>query len=169
MTAQDIIRLLQLEKHPKEGGYFRETYRSPRSIPREHLPAAYLGPRSFSTAIYYLITRDSFSAMHRLPGEEIFHHYLGDAVEMLLLHADGKSDIVSIGNDLSRGHRPQVIVPANTWQASRLIAGGEFALLGCTMSPGFDYADYQHGSRDELIRQYPSQAQRIAALTSESA
>ena len=169
MTAQDIIRLLKLEKHPKEGGYFRETYRSPQSIPREHLPSAYSGPRDFSTAIYYLITPDSFSAMHRLPGEEIFHHYLGDGVEMLLLHPDGNSEIVTIGNDLLRGQSPQVIVPANTWQGSRLIDGGRFALLGCTMSPGFDYADYQHGSRDELIRQYPSQSQRIAALTTESA
>lgn len=169
MTAQDIIRLLKLEKHPKEGGHFRETYRSSQSIAREQLPSAYSAPRSFSTAIYYLITPDSFSALHRLPGEEIFHHYLGDAVEMLLLHADGKSEIVTIGNDLARGQSPQVIVPANTWQGSRLIDGGQFALLGCTMSPGFDYADYQHGSRDELLRRYRTQSDRIRALTTESA
>ena len=168
MTAEDIIRQLNLQKHPKEGGYFRETYRSSLSLPREHLPPSYSGQRSFSTAIYYLITPESFSAMHRLPGEEIFHHYLGDAVEMLLLHADGGSEIVTIGKDLSRGESPQVIVPANTWQGSRLIGGGSFALLGCTMSPGFDYADYQHGSREELMRRYPSQAQRIGALTTEA-
>ena len=169
MTAQDIIRQLKLEKHPEEGGYFRETYRSPLSVPREHLPGAYSGPRSFSTAIYYLITPDSFSALHRLPGEEIFHHYLGGAVEMLLLHPGGQSEIITIGKDLSRGQSPQVIVPANTWQGARLIDGGQFALLGCTMSPGFDYADYQHGSRDELIRSYPSQERRISALTTEPA
>jgi predicted cupin superfamily sugar epimerase len=167
MTAQEIIRQLNLQKHPKEGGYFRETYRSPLSTPREQLPPAYSGPRSFSTAIYYLITPDSFSAMHCLPGEEIFHHYLGDPVEMLLLHADGRSEIVTMGKDLSRGHVPQVVVPASTWQGSRLIEGGSFALLGCTMSPGFDYADYQHGSREELMRRYPSQAQLIGALTTE--
>src|ERR1041385_7089836 len=99
MTAQDIIRQLNLQKHPKEGGYFRETYRSPLTIKHGHLPTAYSAPRSFSTAIYYLITPESFSAMHRLPGEEIFHHYLGDAVEMLLLHAGGNSETVKIGKD----------------------------------------------------------------------
>ena len=164
MTAEDLIRLLNLQPHPKEGGHFRETYRSPHQVAAANLPPGYAGARSIATAIYYLLTPDTFSALHRLPGDEIFHHYLGDAVEMLLLHPDGRGQTIHLGKDLSAGQSPQVVVPANVWQGSRLLAGGQFALLGCTMSPGFDYADYQHGDRDELLAQYPSESRRIGAL-----
>ena len=173
MTAEQIIQRLALEKHPKEGGYFRETYRSRAAIDRAHLPRGYTaGPRdrALGTAIYYLITPDSFSALHRLPGDEIFHHYLGDAVEMLMLHPGGggrAGGVVRIGTDLAAGERPQVVVSGGTWQGSRLLAAqpGRFALLGCTMAPGFDYADYEHGRRDELVAQFPEHADRIRALT----
>jgi len=171
MTADEIIRLLALEKHPKEGGYFRETYRSRAAVDRAHLPSGYTaGPRdrALGTAIYYLITPDSFSALHRLPGDEIFHHYLGDAVEMLMLHPSGRGEVVRIGKDLAAGESPQVVVPGGTWQGSRLVAGGAFALLGCTMSPGFDYADYAHGRRDELVAQFPEHAAATRALTTEA-
>jgi predicted cupin superfamily sugar epimerase len=172
MTADEIIRLLALEKHPKEGGYFRETYRSRAAIERMHLPPGYTaGPRdrSLGTAIYYLITPQSFSALHRLPGDEIFHHYLGDAVEMLMLHPSGRGEVVRIGKDIGNGESPQVVVPGGTWQGSRLLAprAGAFALLGCTMSPGFDYADYAHGRRDELVVHFPDHADLIRALTTE--
>jgi predicted cupin superfamily sugar epimerase len=161
MTPEKMIDLLRLQKHPSEGGFFVETYRSGASC----TPAGYAGERSVGTAIYYLITPRSFSALHRLPGDEIFHHYLGDAVEMLMLHPTGEHEIVRIGKGLERGERPQVVVPGGTWQGSRLAAGGEFALLGCTMAPGFDYADYQHGQRDKLLAQFPAVADQIAALT----
>ena len=160
MTADQLIQLLNLQKHPKEGGYFRETYRS-----RDTIELAGGRKRSLSTSIYYLITPDSFSALHRLPGEEIFHLYLGDAVEMLMLHENGRGEVVRIGKDIAAGESPQVVVPGGTWQGSRLVAGGAFALLGCTMSPGFDYADYQHGWRDELIAKFPDHAERIRLLT----
>src|SRR6186997_2398350 len=130
-----------------EGGYFVETYRSTAALS----PAGYSGERALSTAIYYLITPQSFSAMHRLPGDEIFHHYLGDAVEMLLLHPTGRIETLSLGKEIATGERPQIVVPGGVWQGSRLVAGGQFALLGCTMAPGFDYADYEHGRRTELI------------------
>jgi predicted cupin superfamily sugar epimerase len=164
MSPPNIIALLRLEKHPKEGGYFRETNRSPQQF----FPNRYAGPRSVGTAIYYLITRESFSALHRLPGDEIFHHYLGEAVEMLLLHPSGESEIVRLGKDIAAGERPQVVVPGGTWQGSKLATGGEFALLGCTMSPGFDYADYQHGDRAQFIAQFPAEAERIISLTPET-
>ena len=154
MTADQIIQLLALQKHPKEGGYFRETYRSPATV----------RDRSLATAIYYLITPDRFSALHRLPGDEIFHHYLGDAVEMLMLHESGRGEVVRIGKNIAAGESPQVVVPGGTWQGSRLVAGGAFALLGCTMSPGFDYADYAHGERDELIEKFPDHGERIRML-----
>src|SRR4051812_11520598 len=109
MTAQQLIDLLRLEPHPNEGGYFRETYRSHASTHAAHLPPGYAGARSLGTAIYYLLTPDTVSAMHRLPGDEIFHHYLGDVVEMLLLHEDGRGEIVLLGSDLAAGQRPQVV------------------------------------------------------------
>ena len=165
MNADQLIRLLNLQKHPEEGGYFRETYRSPAAVAAENLPPGYTGARALGTAIYYLITPSSFSALHRLPGDEIFHHYLGDALEMLMLHKDGRGEVVRIGKDLAAGQSPQVVVPGGTWQGSRLVAGGAFALLGCTMAPGFDYADYRHGRRDELMKQFPSHAEQIRLLT----
>ncbi len=165
MTADEIIRLLKLEPHPKEGGYFRETYRSPANIAAAHLPGGYSGPRSVGTAIYYLLRPTTFSAMHRLPGDEIFHHYLGDAVEMLMLHAGGRGEVVRIGKDLAAGERPQVVVPGGVWQGSRLAAGGSVALLGCTVSPGFEYVDYEHGERNLLTAQFSEHAERIRNLT----
>ena len=173
MTAEQLIQLLALTKHPNEGGYFVETYRSAAGVDVAHLPPGYsAGPRqrALGTAIYYLITPASFSALHRLPGDEIFHHYLGDAVEMLTLRASGGGEIVRLGNDIPAGQSPQVVVPGGTWQGSRLLPGGGaagFALLGCTMSPGFDYADYEHGRRDELIAQFPAYASHIRALTTD--
>lgn len=155
MSPDELIRVLKLAPHPKEGGHFRETYRSPRIV----------NDRSVGTAIYYLLAPQTFSAIHRLPGDEIFHHYLGDAVEMLQLHTDGRGEIVRIGKDIPAGETPQVVVPGGTWQGSRLVAGGAYVLLGCTMSPGFDYADYEHGSRPELMKQFPAFAEMIAALT----
>ena len=157
MTSEAIRELLGLEPHPEEGGYFRETYRSSAEIPGTG--------RHVSTAIYYLLTTDTFSAMHRLPGEEIFHFYLGDPVEMLQLRDDGTSRIVTIGNRIGEGMEPQVVVPGGTWQGSRVNPGGEFALLGATMAPGFDYADYEAGDRQVLLRDHPDQAELIVALT----
>src|SRR5687767_6099771 len=116
MTADDLIKLLRLAPHPKEGGHFRETYRSPHTLASSHLPPGYAGARSAGTAIYYLLTPDTFSAMHRLPGDEIFHHYLGDAVEMLLLHPSGQTQIIRLGKDIAAGESPQVVVPSGAWQ-----------------------------------------------------
>jgi predicted cupin superfamily sugar epimerase len=164
LSAERIIQLLQLERHPVEGGFFRETYRSQREIPRGMLPDNYGDSRSVSTAIYYLLTPDTFSAIHRLPGDEVFHFYLGDPVEMLQLR-DGQSQRLVIGTDLVAGMQPQVVVPFGTWQGSRLIPGGRFALLGATMAPGFDYADYEPGERPWLMAEFPEQGDLIACLT----
>jgi predicted cupin superfamily sugar epimerase len=157
MTWRDIVEALRLEPHPTEGGYFRETYRS-----QEALEPASGGVRSVGTAIYYLLTAGTFSALHRLPGDEIFHHYLGDPVEMLLLHPDGSSAVVSLSSDLRLG-RPQRVVPGGTWQGSRLVPGGDYALLGTTMAPGFDYGDYESGTA-ALLDAYPDRGERIAGL-----
>lgn len=156
LTADMVLRLLQLQPHPKEGGFFREMYRSAEGLPTR---------RSLATAIYYLLTPETFSEMHMLPGDEIFHFYLGDPVEMLHLHPDGSGQTVLLGTDLVAGMRPQVVVSGGVWQGSRLLPGGKFALLGTTMAPGFDYADYVAGRRQELLARWPNFAAQITALT----
>jgi predicted cupin superfamily sugar epimerase len=128
------------------------------------LPNDYSGQRCASTAIYYLLTPGTFSEMHRLPTDEVFHFYLGDPVEMLQLHPDGRGEVIRIGNNLAAGEWPQVLAPGDVWQGSRLV-GGRLALLGTTVAPGFEYADYTSGRRDELTATYPEFADMITALT----
>ncbi len=164
MTANEIQRILNLVPHP-EGGSYIQTYKSADSISQTELPNGYDGPRSVGTAIYYLLEPGTFSEMHRLRSDEIFHFYLGDPVEMLQLWPDGSSHMVHLGNDLAAGLRPQVVVPKHVWQGSRLVPGGRFALLGCTVAPGFEFADYETGLRDPLIAQFPQSRDLIVALT----
>lgn len=164
-SAAQIIEELGLEPHPEEGGFFRETYRSAGEIPAEALSGEYSGTRSHSTAIYYLLTPESMSEMHLLPTDEVFHFYLGDPVEQLLLRPDGSSELVVLGPDLAAGQRVQHVVPGGVWQGARLAPGGAWALMGCTVAPGFDYADYTSGNRAELSRAYPEQVAAIEART----
>jgi predicted cupin superfamily sugar epimerase len=165
MTADDVKRLLQMTPLELEGGFFRETYRSRWQVSPENLPEGISGPRSIGTAIYYLITPESYSTLHRLPGSEVFHFYLGDPVVMLQLHPNGESQTVTLGQNLEAGHQPQVVVRGGIWQGCRLTPGGKWALMGTTMSPGFDYADYETGARHQLIAQYPGAAETIRQYT----
>ena len=165
LSAEEIIRRLNLKPLPMEGGYFRETYRSDETISRSVLPLRFGGDRSFSTAIYYLLTADTFSALHRVPSDELFHFYLGDPVDMLQLHPDGSSAVIMLGHDLAGERQLQVVVPQLVWQGSFLREGGRWALLGTTVAPGFDFEDFEEGEREQLIRQYPDRAKLIAQLT----
>lgn len=158
--TQDVIRLLQLQPLQIEGGWFRETYRSTRSITLDGGKT-----RTLATAIFYLLTPETFSEIHRLPGDEIFHFYLGDPVEMLHLHADLSVERIMLGQDLIAGQRLQVVVPGGVWQGARLAPGGRFALMGTTMSPGFSYDDYESGDRGKLVAEYTDVAAEIEALT----
>ena len=167
LNVEDVLRILSLAPLPAEGGFFRETYRSQLMIPTEALPPVYTGPRHAGTAVYYLLTPNTSSLIHRLPGDELFHFYLGDPVEMLQLHPDGKGYSVVIGSDLERGMQPQVVVPAGVWQGSRLVPGGRFVLMGTTMAPGFEFNDFESGNQAVLLRQYPEYADMIRALTAE--
>ena len=164
MTAEEVIALLDLQPHPVEGGFFRETYRSSEVLPHSLLPRN-TGPRSLATAIYYLLTPKTVSALHRLPTDEIFHFYLGDPVRILQLWPDGTVRTLTLGTDLQAGQLPQTVVPGGVWQGSHLVDGGKFALLGATMAPGFDYADYAAGKREELKRIWPAHAILIERLT----
>jgi len=165
MTADEVIQLMQLKPLSIEGGFFRETYRSRWVVSAEYLPDGFRGSRSIGTAIYYMITPETFSALHRLPGTEVFHFYLGDPVDMLQLMPDGSSQTITLGPDLLNGQQPQVVVRGNVWQGSRLAPGGKWALMGTTMSPGFDYADYENAGREQLIAQYPGAAAKIREYT----
>jgi hypothetical protein len=167
MTAQEVIDALRLKPHPVEGGFFRETYRSELMLPQTVLPFN-AGPRSIGTAIYYLLTPDTVSAMHRLPTDEVFHFYLGDPVEMLQLLPDGQSSNLILGPDVQGGQQVQTVVMGGIWQGSVLKTGGRFALLGATMAPGFDYADYVSGDREELTRLWPHEADAIRRRTPRS-
>ncbi len=172
--AWKLIRTLKLQKHPVEDGYFMETYRSEEAIPvpgpGSDAPAdtdADAVPRSAGTAIYFMLVGKGFSEMHRLDGDEVYHFYKGDPVEMLLLYPDGTGKRVVLGDDIFAGMRPQVVIPAGTWQGSRRIKRDEkgYALVGTSMTPAFEYHGYQAGNREELLEKYPKFKNLIKALT----
>ena len=136
-----------------------------KSWPAACLPDRYSGERCFGTAIYFLLTPETFSALHRLKSDEIYHFYLGDPVETLVLRADGSGEVLALGSDLYGGARPQAVIPAGAWQGSRLRAGGKFALLGTTVAPGFEFSDFELGSREFLLAKYPDFSGMIRELT----
>lgn len=155
MIANEIIELLGLEPHVQEGGYFRETYRSKQAF----------GASSLSTAIYYLLTPTSRSRMHRLQGDEVYHFYLGNPIELLQLFPDGTGRIDVLGPNLRAGQTVQLVVPGGVWQGSRLVAGGNWGLLGTTMAPGFTLDEFALGDRQLLIDGWPAYAEAIQDLT----
>ena len=159
MTAGEIKKLLRLSPHPIEGGSYRRTYTSAATLT---LPR---GQRPAGTAIYYLLEPGTFSEMHILSSDEIFHFYLGDPVEMLQLYPDGSSATFTLGSDLKTGQHAQLVVSAGVWQGTRLIGNGQVALMGCTVTPGFDFADYRNAAAEELIARWPHEADRIRTLT----
>jgi predicted cupin superfamily sugar epimerase len=164
-TAAELIAVLQLQPLPLEGGYYRETYRSADAMPFDSFPQGGATRKSMATAIYYLLTADTFSALHRLPTDEIYHHYFGDSIQVVQLFPDGSGSLVELGSDILAGQHPQVVVPAGTWQGSFVAPGGSHALLGTTMSPGFDFTDFEPGDRETLLQKYPSFASLIERLT----
>lgn len=167
-TAEQVIQALGLQPLPVEGGLFRQTYQSSELVPLAGLPERYpREARPFGTAIFYLLTNqpDSFSALHRLPTDEVYHFYLGDPLELTLLYPGGEGRQVILGQSILEGQQPQFCAPRGVWQGSRLVPGGEFALLGTTMAPGFTPTDYEGGQRDALLAAYPRERARILALT----
>jgi predicted cupin superfamily sugar epimerase len=160
MKAEEVINKLGLVPLPLEGGFFRETYRSDRLVDSE------IGRKTESTAIYYLVTEKSFSLLHTVDQEEIFHFYAGSPVKMLQI-VDGKAVYITLGNDLTRDHVPQVVVPMGIWQGTKLLHSSQdaWALLGCTVAPGFEYENFHMKTRKELTELYPSLSTHIAEFT----
>ena len=168
MTAEDLIISLGLKPLPWEGGFYRETWRTETKIPLDALGSAYSGARSAGTAIYYLLTPETVSRMHRLPSDETFHFYLGDPVEMLLLYPpESTTGIVTFGQNLAAGHVVQFTVPGNVWMGARLTSDGNtgYALMGTTVAPGFDFDDLEMGDGAELAAQWPDAARLIEMLS----
>ena len=162
-NAQSYIQALQLQPHP-EGGFFRESYRSAQTMELS-APGGGTQQRNICTAIYFLLEAGNFSAFHRIQSDEIWHFYAGQALEVLELLPDGQLCCTRLGPDILRGEIPQYVVPANTWFASRVVSGGTFSLVGCTVAPGFDFADFRLARRQELLEIFPQHRQVIAELT----
>ena len=144
LTATDIIKLLNLEPLPVEGGFLRQTWSTKNG-----------------TAIYYLITPESWSSFHLLDRVEIWHFYAGSPLKQLLLHSNGKVEARCLGSDLKASQLPQSICPSGAWQSTRLIEGGNWALCGTTMSPPFVSNEYHHGNPEELLKLFPDAADLI--------
>jgi len=164
-TAAQLIEHFGLQPLTIEGGMFRQTYVAEESVAAEALPKRYGAPRTFGTAIYYLLEPGTFSEMPVLDSDEIFHFYLGDPVEMLQLYPSGSSAVFTLGPNLEAGQHVQLVVSAGVWQGTRLIGDGKVALLGCTVTPGFDFADYRNASYNELVAKWPAEAEQIKTLT----
>lgn len=164
-SATEVITALGLVPLPSEGGYFRETYRSADELPQSSLPARYQGAggRRAATAIFYFLTPDTYSALHRLRADEIYHFYRGDPVELFTLNDAGNLERRLLGGQWETGQACQAVVPAGVWQGSRLADGGSWALLGTTVAPGFEFADCELATAEQFAR-FPAIAPVLKSL-----
>jgi predicted cupin superfamily sugar epimerase len=165
MTAEQIIKFFKMQPLRQEGGYYIETYRAVEKLKKDVLPAGFSGDRNLASVILYLLTAKTISLLHRLKSDEMFHFYFGDPVTMLQLHPDGRSDLITLGNNILKEQKVQVLVPKGTWQGAFVVPGGKFALLGCSVAPGFDENDFELGDRNVLLARYPDLRELILRLT----
>lgn len=156
------ISHLNLKPHP-EGGYYAETYRSDGIIPATALKN-FAGSRHYSTAIYYLLEQGSFSAFHRIKSDEFWHYYAGDTLLIHVLHDNGKHECIELGAAIDKGETFQFVVPANTWFAAECSANSRFVLSGCTVAPGFDFADFEIADKHRLINEFSAHEKLISKL-----
>ena len=155
------IERLELQPHP-EGGFYRETYRSEMMERFSDLMTV----RNVSTGIYFLLTQGNFSSFHKIQSDEMWHYYTGSPVTVYVIHKDGSLQEIKLGLDLDNGEVPQAVVPAGAWFGSRIEEGdGDYSLVGCTVAPGFDFADFQLAERDKLTIQFPQHELIISELT----
>jgi predicted cupin superfamily sugar epimerase len=163
--ARALIAELGLAPHP-ERGYYVETYRAPLLVEGAGVPLPHGGPRAASTAIYFLVTRLAPATfLHRLRSDEVFHLYDGGPADLLLLRDGQPGEVARLGRDVAAGERPQLVVPAGTWFAVELAPEATHALFGCTVAPGFDFADFELARGPELAARFPTHAARIARMT----
>lgn len=162
--AAHWVEKYAMQPHP-EGGYFVETYRAAEVIPHEALPERFSGSRSFGTGIYFLLENHHFSALHRIQSDELWHFYAGGPLHVYVIHKDAALQIIKLGNDPDQGEVFQAVVPAGAWFGSKPAANTTYSLVGCTVAPGFDFADFEMASRPQMLQQYPQHATEINLLT----
>lgn len=155
LTAQQLINRYQLQPHP-EGGYYLQTYCSTEKIAADALPDRFAGDRYYSTAIYFLLEGKQFSAFHRIQSDELWHFYTGNGLHIYVIHPDGRGEVLKLGSDIQNGYSFQQVVPAGCWFASRPLDENGFSFVGCTVAPGFDFADFEMGKKEELLKAYPA-------------
>ncbi len=163
--VEELVELLHLKPHP-EGGFFRENYRSERNIPEDALPQGYGGTRNHSTAIYFLLPATTFSAWHRINQDEVWHHYEGGTIRIHMISVIGTYACVEVGPDLKKKQEFQVVIPGQTWFACEVL-DQDYALAGCTVAPGFSFADFELPTRQQLLDRFPQHAEIITRLTHE--
>jgi hypothetical protein len=163
-TAAEWVSILALIPHP-EGGFYRETYRATETIDAEHLPERFAGRRVHSTAIYFLLPGDQISALHRIKSDEVWHFYAGSPVTLTLMHPDGRLEEHRLGPEPERKESFQAIVPAGCWYGAAVDDERAWALLGGTVAPGFDFADFELADRASLLARFPEHRQTILRLT----
>jgi predicted cupin superfamily sugar epimerase len=166
-AASYWIDKLQLTRHV-EGGAYREVYRSELTLPRSTLPLMFQGNRPASTSIYFLLAKGEFSAFHRIASDELWHFYYGDPLLVYEIGHSGRLTEHVLGPDPEKGQAFQTTVQAGSWFASAPAPGSEYALVGCTVAPGFDFADFELADRDALASQFPGHGELIRRLTRKS-
>lgn len=163
-SVAELVARLELARHP-EGGWFKESYRSGEAIGAEALPERFGGERSFCTAIYFLLEEGDISALHRIKSDELWHFYAGAPLTVQVVTPAGEHRELRLGQDLQKGESFQAVVPAGCWFGAELSGSGGYALVGCTVAPGFDFADFEMAKREELLRDYPDLQELILRLT----
>ena len=156
------IDKLNLVSHP-EGGYFKDVYRSDESLKAASLPSRFLGDRSFSTAIYFLLEKGQKSAFHRIKSDELWHFYDGDPVIIYIIDQKGSLSTLKLGLNFNKGYSPQIVIPANCWFAAE--TEGNFTLSGCTVAPGFNFDDFELAARNKLSEEFPQHKVLINKFT----
>ncbi|WP_242119762.1 cupin domain-containing protein [Aestuariivivens sediminicola] len=165
MTELDhIVKQLKLQPHP-EGGFYKETYRSEGLITEDNLDNVIEGMRHYSTAIYFLLTSDNFSALHRIKQDEIWHFYKGSPLKLHIISPQGVYSMVIIGNHLEEAEVPQYTVAARSWFAAEVLNDNAYTLVGCTVSPGFDFRDFELADKENLCSKFPQHRNIIERLT----
>lgn len=164
MDIETIVSNLDLLPHP-EGGFYKEVYRSENILTKDALPSEFSGDRNYCTSIYFLLTSDNFSAFHRIKQDEVWHFYAGANLIVHVIDEKGNYTANPVGMDIEKGVQPQFVVPAGCWFASSVAEPNSYALVGCTVAPGFDFEDFELANRDSLIQAYPAHKTIITQLT----
>lgn len=163
ISPQQLIEQYELQPHP-EGGYYKRTYCSDELMKAASLPERFAGDRYFSTAIYFLLEGKQFSAFHRIQSDELWHFYAGDGLHIYVIHPDGRTELLQLGSEISNGSSFQHVVKAGCWFASKPVTENGFAFVGCTVAPGFDFADFEMAEKNELLNLFPQHREWIQEL-----